>query len=103
MSLNTTSKWFLNTFRDGDSTTSLIKICNKLVGPTFEPLFLNLTPGTHINRKVSEYEAVLLERCSRLSYQKYGFLQLQEVHTEKFQTIIWKDNTLTAGILPTTP
>ena len=29
----------------------LIKICNKLVGPTFE-LFLNLTPGIHISKKL---------------------------------------------------
>jgi len=56
--------------------------------------------GIHINSKVSDHEAIFLERCSRLSFQKYRFLQLQEVHIEKFQTIIWKDNTITVGILP---
>ena len=31
---------------------SLIKICNKLVGPICEPLFLNLTPGIHISKNL---------------------------------------------------
>ena len=55
--------------------------------------------GTHINSKVSEYEAIFLERCSRLSYQKVSLLATPGGTRRKFQTIIWKDNTLTAGIL----
>jgi len=30
----------------------LIKICNKLVGATSGPLFLNLTPGIHISKNL---------------------------------------------------
>ena len=61
----------------------------------------NTSPrGTHIKSKVSEYGAVFLEKDSRLNFQNYRSLQLQEVHTEKkVSNYIWKDNTLTAGIL----
>jgi len=61
---------------------------------------IHMSPkGIHINSEVSEYGEIILERYSRLSFQKFCSLHLQEVHTEKFQTIIWKDNTPTVGIL----
>ena len=44
MSLSTTSKWFLNTSRDGDSTTSLVSLFQCLTTPSVKEILLKIQP-----------------------------------------------------------